>query len=386
LLPLLLICLATGAAATIAYGTHPGWADDSVNGLRMIMLARRAEWPLVAFSLLNCLALLGLVISSRRRAWWLIGLAPVLALFIHRYAPSGRQQIWVLESPQFLAAHEQPNLLADDTWIVGVVFAGQAYALPYWALYTTPVVFITDYDKRMIVMWSARANRAVAYTIARELKARDLEIVTTPADTLLIYDRRLGQFIVALTGEVPGGGKPVGLLQPIETVKTTWNNWAKLHPQTSVLRGYRMSPDAPSSPILPRLSGRLIDGMSAEARIAMIGTAPPVAIPAEPTDQALLHRRAGARRLLILRDPHTGRLRAFDRNVNQDMFPSFEPATIDRLPMAVMTDSDSKSWWTADGKAIDGPLKGAQMTELPAEEDLYWGVIKYWYPELTLAE
>ena len=51
-----------------------------------------------------------------------------------------------------------------------------------------------------------------------------------------------------------------------------------------------------------------------------------------------------------------------------------------------MTDPDSNSWWTIDGKAIDGPLKGAQLKELPVEEDLYWGAMKFWYPQTLLVK
>ena len=54
--------------------------------MMIITLARRLQWPLIVLSMMACLGLIGLVITAKRRAWWLIGLAPVLALFAHRFA------------------------------------------------------------------------------------------------------------------------------------------------------------------------------------------------------------------------------------------------------------------------------------------------------------
>ena len=382
LLPLFLICLATGAAAIIAYGTHPGLAQLA-HGLGLIIFTRRLEWPLIALSLVLCLVLLGLVISGRRRAWWLIGLAPVLALFVHRFNPMDRARQFVLESPEFVLPDQQPQ--ADDSWVVGVMFEDQAYALPYWALYTTPVLFITDYDKRMILMWSPFANRATAYTVTHELKPRDLEIVTTPADTLLLMDHRLGQFIVALTGQTVKGQRPIGFEKPVPTIKTTWANWRKQHPTTKVLRGYQ-NPQAPMGPIQPTEPDKLVDGEPKRTLISIVDTTPPVPIPSNSVGKTLVNTSAGTTRILLLHDPTTHRLRAFDRNVKEDLFPNFVLKTNRKHPEAAMMDSDSNSWWTIDGKAIEGDLKGCQLKELPIEEDLYWGVMKYWYPQMNLVK
>jgi hypothetical protein len=51
-----------------------------------------------------------------------------------------------------------------------------------------------------------------------------------------------------------------------------------------------------------------------------------------------------------------------------------------------MVDSESQSFWTLDGRAVDGPLKGEHLHEIAVEDGLYWGVMKFWMPELQLAE
>ena len=44
-----------------------------------------------------------------------------------------------------------------------------------------------------------------------------------------------------------------------------------------------------------------------------------------------------------------------------------------------MTDSDSASAWTPDGRAIDGPLKGKKLRRLEVEDGVYSGVARFWF-------
>src|SRR5689334_11792725 len=99
----------------MAYGTHPDWAQFEY-GLPVIMLARRLQWPLVALSLILCIALIALVIAGKRRAWWLIGLAPVLALFMHRFTKGPAVQFAVLDEPAFVAA-AQASFVGDEDYV-----------------------------------------------------------------------------------------------------------------------------------------------------------------------------------------------------------------------------------------------------------------------------
>src|SRR5688572_1248919 len=193
----------------MAYGTDPRWVEQSW-GLGLIVLSRRLQWPLVAVSLLLCLGLVGLVISGKRRAWWLIALAPVLALFVHRFVTAPTNRYTILDEPAFVAAAEAKHV-RDEDYVVGVVFNEQPYAYPYAALWGAPVIVQSDRERRMLLIWSAYANAATPMEVTRELKARDLDIVCDPADTLLLYNGRTGQFIVGLTGQTHHHQKPLGV-------------------------------------------------------------------------------------------------------------------------------------------------------------------------------
>jgi hypothetical protein len=341
------------------------------------------QWPLATLSILLCLALIGLVVSGKRRAWWLIGLGPVTALFVHRFYSDPLRIYSIVENPDTLSANEA-SFLNDDDYIVGLNFNGTDYAYPYFAIYRQPLIIQSDHDKRMILLWSAFANRAQAFNVTRELHARDLEIVSMPANALLIYNRKLGQFINGLTGQQPNGRKPAEFLAQIQTQKVRWKSWLTMHPETRV-----MLPTAaadidrtPSLPLRPWFPMPKAPAPSPETRITVAPTSQPVAFTNQVTTKPL--NLSAPTPLLVFRPFPTSPPKAFDRRVN-DLTLKFQPNTNPRRARATFVDSDTNSGWTTDGKAIDGPLNNQRLTPVPLEEDLYWGVMKNWLPNLTLA-
>jgi hypothetical protein len=49
-------------------------------------------------------------------------------------------------------------------------------------------------------------------------------------------------------------------------------------------------------------------------------------------------------------------------------------------------DTDTNSGWSTTGVAVEGKkeFRGKRLAPVPVEDELYWGVMKYWYPELQL--
>jgi hypothetical protein len=398
LLPLVLISFATIAAAVMAYGTHPHWAQFE-HGLDLILLSRRLQWPFVTISLVLCLVLIGLVISGRRRAWWLLGLAPVLALFAHRFATDPVNALAVVDEPTMVApdAAAAAGVVADDDYVVGLVFQDVAYAYPYSSLYRNPVVVQSDHDKRMLLMWSAFANRAVAVSIGRDVRGRDLDVVSLPANALLVYNRRLGEFVSGVTGEKVRGGAPSGFKSRIPTARTTWRQWRERYPGTrvAILPGGR-AVGSPTGPILPTMpmppapaaDGAAGGGMPAEDAMVTFVETPPRALALPPGEVGLepMNLSAGGVPVLLFRDGATGEVRAFDRRIEADLSPQFRAARDNarREKGATFVDADTNTAWTAHGVAVDGERKGHKLRPVPVEEALYWGVMKFWYPGLEL--
>ncbi len=365
--------------AVMAYGTHPDWTQFE-HGLQIIMLSRRLQWPLVTAALLLSIALIALVISGKRRAWWLIGLAPVLALFVHRFAL--RETLHVLDEPNF-AAPDAAHFIADEDYVVGLTFGEQAYAYPFATLNSNPVVAHAHHDQRMLLMWAPFANRATAVSITRELKGRDLDVVCMPAGALLIFNRRIGQFVNGLTAKAIDDATPHGFRRPIPATKTTWKRWREAHPRTRVL-AVAQRVRGPSAPLLPRPKMPLKDvGMPPATRVLLVAAAQPLALLAGEIGAEPMNLKAGDTPILLFRDG-AGVVRAFDRHVESDLAPAFKRASDRRHKNAAFVDAYTETLWSIEGVALNGELKGRRLAPVPVEEDLHWGVMKYWYPQLAL--
>ena len=367
----------------LAYGTDPRWAQFG-HGIDFILWSRRLQWPLIVVVLLLCLALLMLVISGKRRAWWLIALAPILALFVHRFATNPAGEGVVAEDPGFVAGSDVQFLHSDD-YVVGVKFGDNAYAFPFCALFRAPAVLINDRENRMILLWSPFANRALAFSVTRELSARDLEVVSSPANAVLLYNSKLGEFINAVTGQTPSGQKPTDFREPIPVIKTSWARWSEAHPDSKVMVPLQANwPSAPARPVLPRypMPGNRPE-LADQTRLIFVATTQPSAIPADAVSQAPLNLLSGATPLLLFRDP-SGVLRAFDRRVEEDLSPRFSPFANPKHSEVILSDADTNTQWSASGVAIDGPkeTRGKKLTPIMVDDELYWGVMKYWYPDL----
>ncbi len=149
------------------------------------------------------------------------------ALFVHHFAVFSTDRagvLAVLENPPITDARDFRGV-SDDDWVVGVSFAGGEYAYPYAALFRAPVIIQSERDSRMVLLWSAYANRVLAFRVNEGVKARNLEVVSTPANAPLIYDARHGQFINGLKGLTLDGRTPSGFGLPLRTTKTTWKRW-----------------------------------------------------------------------------------------------------------------------------------------------------------------
>jgi len=386
LLPIVLILMALLSAAAFAYGTNANLAQYS-HGLQLILLARQWQWLLFVLALLFCLALFALVVSGKRRIYWLLALAPVLALFYHKFRSDPMNAFIILDDPPFVSSADA-TFLSDNDWIVGLKFNEQAYAYPYSTLYITPVIVQNDRDKRMVLIWSAFANRARATQVDRDVKASDLEIVSYPANSLLLYNARFGQFINGVPLTTPDGKKPTGFTSSITPTKTTWKIWRTMNPGTKVLGVRPQYANLPAGPIWPNYPMPKSAEVDAAPilRIAMIESPSPLAIREDAIPQRPLNVSAGDTPILLVRDRTTGLLRAFDRHVEDDLYPQFKANLDPNRPSVALIDVDTLTGWSTNGAAVDGDpkYKSKKLSPIPVDDQVYWGVMKFWYPQLKL--
>jgi hypothetical protein len=377
-----LATLAVASAVVVAFGTHPRLAQYPA-GLDWITTARRLQWPLTTACLVACITLIGMVVAGKRRAPWLLVLMPVLFLFYHRFSADPVRRLTILDNARFVGP-EKAGHLKSDAQVVGLTFEGQPYAYPCGALALAPVVAHTDADKRLLVMYSPQAGRARAFVVDHSVKPRELDIVSLPANALLLYNSRIGQFVNGFTGATLAGDRPQGFQAPIDARKTTWREWRTQYPDTKVLvapmagGNERRTAPFPSRPVDLELP--------ADARVTLLSTERPVAIQPGKFDFTgePLNVSAGGASVLLFRDRATNKLKAFDRAVKGDLFPKFQRKSIGKRPEVAFADADTGSLWSADGRCLDGFAKGEQLRPIAIEEDVSYATAKSFLPELDL--
>lgn len=393
MVPALLILLATLAAAAVAFGTHPNWVAYAQHGVDMIMLGRRIEWPLTFLAIVLCVVLIGLVAAGRRRVFWLLGLAPVAAMLFHHFSRDPMNGFAIRENPPFADARAAATLVGDDDYVVGLRFGDNYYAYPYATLYTDPVIFQVDRGRRLLLVWNAFANRAVARVVDKDVRPRELDIVSMPANALLLYNGRLGQFINGLTSTTPAGKPVTGFVSPVATSKVPWKQWRSLHPETRVLAlPPRYATGLPRRAVLPYFPVPGSHGTAdarAGCRIVLVDDGQArLALAADRVTDKPLNLTVGGTPVLVFRDPQSGQLRAFDRRFDPDLTGEFRPNADPARPNVALVDAATGTGWNWSGVAVDGDARwrGRKLTLVSAEDDLYLDVMKFWYPDLTLHE
>ena len=197
-------------------------------------------------------------------------------------------------------------------------------------------------------------------------------------------------------------------LQLLPVVETTWGLWRALHPHTTVVQaatGLERYPDYIRALypleayghypygnyrsdhrmiIFPLTTARPSDRLSAKEMVLGLRVAGETrAYPfTRMPNKAVINDRVGDRAVLVLYHLATVTAIPYSRVVG-DQLLTFR--ILDRtgdLPLA-FADVETGSEWNMLGEALAGPLKGAQLEQIPAYNSMWFGWSAYW-PETRL--
>jgi hypothetical protein len=146
-------------------------------------------------------------------------------------------------------------------------------------------------------------------------------------------------------------------------------------------------PGGPGAPVLPREPFVESADVKPDTPIVLLSTTQPVAILSSQISAGPANVHAGEIPLLIFRDVMSGEVRAFDRHVEADLIPQFV-LNRDLKRKGLFRDVDTNTCWSASGIAVDGEKErlGHKLAQVDAQEHVYWGVAKYWWPNLELVK
>lgn len=299
-----------------------------------------------------------------------------------------RDGIPSIDRPKFISV-AQTDFLADNDLVLGIYHEGVARAYPHkilvWHEIVNDVVAGTPFSVTYCPLcYTGTAHirkiggETVEYGVSGLLHNSDLVMYDRKTNTL--WSQIMG---TGIRGEL-AGYKLIRV--PLDTMK--WKDWRALHPDTEVLStetgwsrpygtdpygryGYYTNEDIwfPVKNFDRRLKPKeIIWGIEIDGKTKAY-------IETKLADAAFLNDVFGGKEILVY-SPAVKVARFFDRNLNGQVL-DFE------LRQGKLYDKQTGSEWNPDGIAVNGKLKGQQLTRIPAIPNFWFAWVAF-YPNTEL--
>ena len=245
---------------------------------------------------------------------------------------------------------------------------------------------------------------------AREIDGRTLEFGVSGKlyrNGLIMYDRQTGSEWSHVTGQAIWGPLAGSQLQAIPAIQTTWAQWQRLHPESPVL-SKRHSPyglsayrtdtyssyyNSSRAGILGRAErddrlgakeyvlGLHIQGRAKAYAFQYLKKSPILNDTVAGTPVLVFSQPLRAEALQLELDNVTGVV--YSRAVGEQVLTfRLAPGSTERRPL--LLDAETGTVWRAfTGEAIQGPLAGHTLAQLPATNAFWFGWRDY-FPETEL--
>ena len=324
-----------------------------------------------------------------------------------------RDGIPAMTNPQSVAP-EDARYLADSDLVLGVVANGAARAYPHRLGWTHEVINDQLGGQYISVTFCPLTSTGLVFD-AMASDSTQIELGVSGMilnSNLVLYDRRDEKTLypqMIYTGI--SGTRKGQRLQLLPVVETTWGLWRALHPHTTVVQAatgldrypdyiralypldvyghypygnYRSDHRMIIFPLTTaRPSGRL---PAKEMVLGLRDAGESRAYPfSRMPDKAVINDRVGDRAVLVLYDAETATAIPYSRVVRGQLLTFRILSRTDdlrlssgrSLPLA-FTDVETGSEWNMRGEALAGPLKGAQLEQIPAYNSMWFGWSAYW--------
>lgn len=317
-------------------------------------------------------------------------------------AAAAPDEIRAIDRPLFDTPSQAKALLPPSSLVIGLERGGQSHAYPIDLLSLHEVVNDLVGGEPVAVTWCPLCSTALGFDrrVGDRVLAFGVSGYLYRANQIL-FDRQTGSLWSQLLGGAVTGRYRGTTLRPVTVVEETWAAWLAQHPRTVVLSVRRDSlasrftrphstvtsagieeSDSPYGAYASKVSTyypRVVRGVpDSELVLGVVVDGRAKAYP-----QIVLERRRAlgdvlaGRPLLVAYDPAALTGGVFSRRLRGRTL-SF------RLEQGRLVDRETGSRWSpATGRAVAGPLAGAQLPRLPATF-AYWFAWRGFYPDTAL--
>ncbi len=185
-------------------------------------------------------------------------------------------------------------------------------------------------------------------------------------------------------------------LERLPIVETTWGHWRALHPQTSVMttntgwdRQYGAYPygnyDQPTNAVTLFPSSEWDAARPPKELVLGVhegsdAVAYPFGVLADLGLAAAINDSVASRPIVVTYAATERTARAFDRRIDGQTL-TFAVAD---TTLFTLVDAETGSTWSAAGRAVSGPLAGAQLTPFTDAYTLFWFTWSIYYRDTRL--
>jgi hypothetical protein len=276
--------------------------------------------------------------------------------------------------PTFVTAAEA-TFLQDDDILLGVASGKVAKAYPAADLAQHGAVADRVPDGPISVTWCGVCNTGIVFRADVKGQVLHFEYDRMVAANEVQKDVETGSSWQQASGEAIDGPLKGTRLKIYPSVRTTWGEWRKRFPHTTVLKplpGYaeRMPTVSKRIKTVTRVGpdGAPNGAMAIDQRLPPRETVAglevgrdTVAYPFSALRQArVVNDRVGGLPIAIIHQPASDTTTAFEARAKGRVL-TFEPANDDA---SMVIDRETRSTWNAYGLALDGSMKGAQLKPL----------------------
>jgi hypothetical protein len=300
----------------------------------------------------------------------------------------------ILDPAPSLVPADMAHGVRDSDQVLGVVIGEESRAYPIAFLSWHEIVNDTVSGVPIVATWSPLCFSGIVY--ARKHQGQPFTFGVSGklwANGLLMYDHQTDSLWSQLTGRAVAGPEQGTALRMLAATQTSWEAWKRLHRRTLVLdpgkspyrRDYNADPyegyyaSGDTGVIAPqRVDHRLppkavIVGLRLDNEVKAY---PWIYLRKQPVINDTIARTA----VVVAFDERSATGVVFNRRVGGHEL-TFMPAVRDVGGPSAMRDAQTGSLWSRlDGRAIEGPLRGERLAQVPSTY-AFWFAWKEYYPE-----
>ena len=302
-----------------------------------------------------------------------------------------------LTDPDFDSAPwSNARYLRDTDLVLGVVINGEAKAYPHNIGWRHEIVNDIVGGQPIVVSLCPLTSTGMVF----DGQGKDGNRITAGVSGLLfnsnliMYDRRDNETLYPQMLYRAVEGATVGdELKLLPVVETTWRYWKQLYPDTKVVSGssgpyttypygnYRVPNTAPFVTPFPAPQDNPTIGLFAPKEMTLgirfgeIAKAYPFRIMGAG---AIINDTVANNPILVIFYAREQLAIPYSRNVGGQTLTFANADSPDPLYPFLLKDGETSTTWNLKGEAIDGPLKGQRLEQMPAHNAFWFAWATFW--------